>query len=115
MNASHDFLIIFSPNEQRGGGGGGASFFPCSADHEQHKPPCKVAFFGLATNVLNMRNNNNNNNNLIDEGSDKNKISTQKVHEYSYEEVSFCEKVESNILSLTIDERMALRVCNTER
>ena len=26
------------------------SFFPCSADHEQDwPPPCKVVFFGLAT------------------------------------------------------------------
>ena len=39
------------------------SFFPCSADHEQDWPPCKVVFFGLATNALNVRNNNNNNNN----------------------------------------------------
>ena len=39
------------------------SFFPCSADHERDWPPCKVVFFGLATNALNVRNNNNNNNN----------------------------------------------------
>ena len=41
--------------------------FPCSADHERDWPPCKVVFFGLATNALNVRNNNNslnNNNNL---------------------------------------------------
>ena len=38
------------------------SFFPCSADHERDWPPCKVVFFGLATNALNVRNNNNNNN-----------------------------------------------------
>ena len=37
--------------------------FPCSADHERDWPPCKVFFFGLATNALNVRNNNNNNNN----------------------------------------------------
>ena len=37
-------------------------FFPCSADHERDWPPCKVVFFGLATNALNVRNNNNNNN-----------------------------------------------------
>ena len=37
------------------------SFFPCSADHERDWPPCKVVFFGLATNALNVRNNNNNN------------------------------------------------------
>ena len=53
----------------RGGGGGGVrcqtfsfSFFPCSADHERDWPPCKVVFFGLATNALNVRNNSNNNN-----------------------------------------------------
>ena len=40
-------------------------FFPCSADHERDWPPCKVVFFGLATNTLNVRNNNNNNNNNI--------------------------------------------------
>ena len=32
------------------------SFFPCSADHERDWPPCKVVFFGLATNALNVRN-----------------------------------------------------------
>ena len=37
--------------------------FPCLADHERDWPPCKVVFFGLATNTLNVRNNNNNNNN----------------------------------------------------
>ena len=38
------------------------SFSPCSADHERDWPPCKVVFFGLATNnALNVRNNNNNN------------------------------------------------------
>ena len=41
------------------------SFFPCSADHERDWPPCKVVFFGLATNALNVRNNNNNNNNPL--------------------------------------------------
>ena len=52
------------------GGGGYAArlfllfYFPCSADHERDWPPCKVAFFGLATNTLNVRNDNNNNNNL---------------------------------------------------
>ena len=47
----------------RGGAGGGALpdffFFSCSADHERDCPPCKVVFFGLATNTLNVRNNNN--------------------------------------------------------
>ena len=37
-------------------------FFPCSADDKRDWPPCKVVFFGLATNALNTRNNNNNNN-----------------------------------------------------
>ena len=33
--------------------------FPCSADSEQRDwPPCKVVFFGLSTNALNVRNNN---------------------------------------------------------
>ena len=37
-------------------------FFPCSADHERDwLSSCKVVFFGLATNALNVRNNNNNN------------------------------------------------------
>ena len=68
MDASRDFLFyfIFSPNEQRAGGGAlpdFSFFFPCSADHERDWPPCKVVFFGLATNALNVRNNNNNNNN----------------------------------------------------
>ena len=61
-------FIYFSPNEQCGGVGGGYAarrflllFFPCSADHERDWPPCKVVFFGLATNTLNVRNNNNNN------------------------------------------------------
>ena len=47
----------------KGRGGGGALpdffFFPCSAAHERDWPPCKVVFFGLATNALNVRNNNN--------------------------------------------------------
>ena len=34
--------------------------FPCSADHERDWPPCKVFFFGLAINTLNVRNNNSN-------------------------------------------------------
>ena len=42
------------------------SFFPCSGDHERDWPPCKVVFFGLATNALNVRNNNNNNNTIFD-------------------------------------------------
>ena len=34
--------------------------FSCSADHERDWSPCKVVFFGLATNTLNVRNNSNN-------------------------------------------------------
>ena len=30
-------------------------FLPCSADHERDQPPCKVLFFGLAINTLNVR------------------------------------------------------------
>ena len=45
-----------------GGGGNVARLFllfsfPCSADHERDWPPCKVFFFGLATDTLNVRNN----------------------------------------------------------
>ena len=65
-------FIYFSPNEQCGGVGGGYAarrflllFFPCSADHERDWPPCKVVFFGLATNTLNVRNNNNINNAML--------------------------------------------------
>ena len=61
-------VLFFSERAARGGGGGGGAlpdffffFFPCSADHERDWPPCKVVFFGLATNALNVRNNNNNN------------------------------------------------------
>ena len=32
-------------------------FSPVPADHERDWPPCKVVFFGLATNALNVRNN----------------------------------------------------------
>ena len=66
-------FYLFSPNEQYGGWGGGGYAarlfllfsFPCSADHERDWPPCKVVFFGLATDTLNVRNNNNNNNRQI--------------------------------------------------
>ena len=62
-------ISIFRPDlVQRAGGRGALAdffffFFPCPADHEQREgPQCKVDFFGLATNTLNVRNNNNNNN-----------------------------------------------------
>ena len=54
-------ILIFSERAawERGGGGGVGRcqpffffFFPCSADHERDWPPCKVVFFGLATNTL---------------------------------------------------------------
>ena len=61
-------FCLFSLNKQWGGGRGGYAArlfiflsFPCSADHERDWPPCKVVFFGLATNTLNVRNSNNNN------------------------------------------------------
>ena len=70
LNNNNNDFFFFPPNEQRAraGGGGGLPdfffffffFFPCSADHEREWPPCKVVFFGLATNTLNVRNNNNN-------------------------------------------------------
>ena len=66
MDAPRDFLIfyflIFYFFSERGCQTFSFSFFPCSADHERDWPPCKVVFFGLATNALNVRNNNNNNN-----------------------------------------------------
>ena len=57
------FYFLLSPNEQRAEGGGRCQtfsflFFFLSADHERDWPPCKVVFFGLATNALNVRNNN---------------------------------------------------------
>ena len=68
MDAPRDFLdfYFFSERAARAGAGGVRCqtffffFFPCSADHERDWPPCKVVFFGLATNALNVRNNNNN-------------------------------------------------------
>ena len=59
----HVIFILFSPfdNEQRGRGCATRrfllAFFPYSADHERDWPPCKVVFFGLATNTLHVRNN----------------------------------------------------------
>ena len=59
------FLFFSERAVWRVGGGGGVCCqtfvllsFPCSADHEQDWPPCKVAIFGLAINTLNVRNNN---------------------------------------------------------
>ena len=61
------YLFIFYERAALGGGALPDFFFsvlfPCSADHERDWPPCKVVFFGLGTNALNVRNNNNNNNN----------------------------------------------------
>ena len=66
VDASRYFFIflffIFSERAARGGRGGGGNarlffFFPFSADHERDWSPCKVVFFGLATNTLNVRNN----------------------------------------------------------
>ena len=58
-------LFYFLRTSSAGGGGGGCAarrfllfLIPCSADHEQDWPPCKVVFPGLATNTLNVRNNN---------------------------------------------------------
>ena len=53
------FYLFFSERAVWGGGGGGGYAailfilfsFPCSADHERDWPPCKVVFFGLATNT----------------------------------------------------------------
>ena len=59
------FIFYFlRTNSARGGGGGGGLpglffFSPCSAGKMRDWPPCKVVFFGLATNALNVRNNNN--------------------------------------------------------
>ena len=69
VDASRDFYFYFLRTSSVVGGGGGWEggarcrlfFSPCSADHERDWPPCKVVFFGLATNALNVRNNNNNN------------------------------------------------------
>ena len=57
-------MVSYRTTVYTGGGGGYAArlfffSFPCSADHERGWPPCKVVFFGLATNTLNVRNNNN--------------------------------------------------------
>ena len=64
VDASREFIFIFSERAAWGWGGGGAalsdfvffSFFTCSANHERDWPPFKVVFFRLATNALNVRN-----------------------------------------------------------
>ena len=67
VEAPRDFLFFLILRTSSVQGEGAARlffsfFFPCSTDHERDWPPCKVVFFGLATNALNARNNNNNNN-----------------------------------------------------
>ena len=67
VHPSRDFLFhFFSERAVWGVGGGGGGVLPdvflslhfsCSADHERDWLPCKVVFFGLATNTLNARNN----------------------------------------------------------
>ena len=64
VDAPRDIFFCFSfflrTSSARGGGAARLFFFfffPCSADHEWDWPPCKVVFFGLATNALNVRNN----------------------------------------------------------
>ena len=50
-------------SKTRGGGGGALPdffFSPLFSRPRADWPPCKVVFFGLATNALNVRNNNNN-------------------------------------------------------
>ena len=55
------YIYFFLRTSSARGGGGGRcqtfsfSFFPCSADHERDWPPCKVVFFGSATNALNVK------------------------------------------------------------
>ena len=66
VDASRDFDFDFLRTSSVEGGGGALPdflffiLFPCSADHERDWLPCKVLFFGLATNALNVRKNNNN-------------------------------------------------------
>ena len=68
VDAPRDFYFIFLRTSSARGVGRGEGvarlfllfFFPCSADHERDWPLCKVVFFGLATNALNVRNDNNN-------------------------------------------------------
>ena len=87
------FYFFFLRTSSAWGGGGGAArlffFFPCSADHERGWPRCKVVFFGLATNALNVRNNNNNNNNIGPTTIQLNAVllgesTTEKTQEFLY-------------------------------
>ena len=60
----HMVFIYFLKTSSVWGKGGAARLsilfsFPCSVDHERDSPPCKIVFFGLATNTLNVRSNNN--------------------------------------------------------
>ena len=86
------FFFFHRTSSARGGGEGegmgGALpdfffFFPCSADHERDWPPCKVIFFGLATNALNVRNNNNNNNGRACNNTKNNGTITSQTTELS--------------------------------
>ena len=54
VDASRDFIYFLRTSSVGGGGGYAARLFilfflPCSANHERDWPPCKVAFFRLAT------------------------------------------------------------------
>ena len=43
------FIYLFPPYEQSGGGAARLAplfSFPCPADHEQDRPPCKVVLLG---------------------------------------------------------------------
>ena len=71
-------LLFFSERATRGGGGRCQTLFflfSLFSDHERDWPACKVVFFGLASNALNVRNNNMcNNNNKIELDSFRNEL-----------------------------------------
>ena len=58
----HPYINFFSERAVWGVGGGVCCqtfflfYFPCSADHEQDWPPCKVVLFWMATKTLNAKN-----------------------------------------------------------